>query len=174
MEIWKQIEGFNGYEVSNLGNIRSSISCYRKSKEFLILKPGKITSGYLHVMLRKEGISISKLVHRLVAENFINNISNKPFINHLNGIKSDNRLINLEWTTQSENQKHAYRNGLDKPKIGSLNGMTKLTIDQVINIKNLLKEKNKLKIKEIAEKTKSTVSDVKNIKYNRTWKHIII
>jgi hypothetical protein len=64
------------------------------------------------VDLCKNGKKKTFLVHRLVATAFIPNPDNKPYINHINGNKTDNRLENLEWCTQSENMKHSYRTGL--------------------------------------------------------------
>lgn len=75
--------------------------------------------GYLQVLLYEEGKPHPKKVHRLVAEAFIPNLDNKPQVNHINGDKTDNRVKNLEWCTNSENQLHAYKNGLEKPRFQS-------------------------------------------------------
>lgn len=110
MEIWKDIQGFEGcYQVSNLGRVKS----FAWSKE-RILKPGINSRGYLCVVLHSDGTKCTQTVHRLVLKSFIPNDRNKESINHINGIKTDNRLENLEWATLSENMKHAYDAGLKK------------------------------------------------------------
>lgn len=72
----------------------------------------KDKSGYLRVSIWVENKSYQKLAHRLVAEKFIPNPENKPCVNHKDGIKTNNCVINLEWCTVSENTKHAYDTGL--------------------------------------------------------------
>ena len=109
-EIWMPIEGFNGlYEVSDLGNIMSF-----KFKDPALLKLSNKKTGYLYVDLCFFGKCKTFTVHRLVAINFIPNHENKPQVNHINGIKTDNRLCNLEWVTSSENSIHALKLGLSK------------------------------------------------------------
>lgn len=112
-EIWKSISGYEGlYEVSNLGDVRSLDrivqsrwgDCKIKGR---ILKPGTIKQGYLFVVLCKDSVMKSFRVSRLVALAHIPNPENKPEVNHKKGIKKDNRVSELEWSTPSENVIHA-------------------------------------------------------------------
>ena len=116
-EIWKDIEGYEGYQVSNLGRVRSldRIDSNNHPLNGVILKPYISNSGYLLVGLYKQQKRDRKLLHRLVAEAFIPNPENKPEIDHINTIKTDNTVFlnedgsinyektNLRWTTRKEN-----------------------------------------------------------------------
>ena len=109
-EVWVDIDGFDGYyQVSNLGRIRSYLSrgCAKHREEPVILS-GSLVGGYIQIALRREGRTVQPMVHRLVAEAFVPNPDKKPEVNHINGDKADNRAGNLEWTTRSENMKHAF------------------------------------------------------------------
>lgn len=99
MEIWKDIEGYPNYQVSNMGRVKS-LNYNRTGKE-KILKPSKCR--YVMVGLNKDGKSKHFSVHRLVASAFIPNPNNLPYINHINEIKTDNRVENLEWCTAKYN-----------------------------------------------------------------------
>lgn len=107
----KRVENFIGYLVSADGDIFSRVSNPINNPNGVItkLKPEKDRWGYLRVTLYKKNKPYHKLIHRLVAEAFIPNPENKPEVNHKNGIKTDNRIINLEFVTASENTKHKYR-----------------------------------------------------------------
>ncbi|MPM75891.1 hypothetical protein SDC9_122885 [bioreactor metagenome] len=117
-ESWRGITGYEGYyQVSDLGRVRSLF--YSNGRKIIfnrlkLLKPAITRDGYLQVTLCVNGSKQQWSIHRLVLSTFTETRDDLQ-VNHINGIKSDNRLINLEWCTQSENMLHAYRIGLEKP-----------------------------------------------------------
>lgn len=113
MENWKKIEGYSDYEVSDKGRIKS----FKFGKE-RILKQYKNKNGYLQIGLWKNGKMKSHSVHRLVANAFIENPENKKCVDHVNGIKTDNKVKNLRFATYSENlyNTKSYKNSSSKYK----------------------------------------------------------
>lgn len=121
-EIWKDIKGYEGfYQISNTGRVKSlnrerivnrnGGKCFLKGR---LLKP-YMSNEYMGIKLCKHGIKTETHLHRLIAIHFIDNPKSYPCINHINGIKTDNRVENLEWCSYAKNNKHAYDNGLKKP-----------------------------------------------------------
>ena len=111
MEEWRDIEGFEvHYQVSNLGNVRNIKQRHRKSTK--VYKQQMLKTGYMVVNLWQDGAYNFRRVHRLVAQAFIPNPEGKPFINHIDGNKTNNRVENLEWVIKEENERHARKTGL--------------------------------------------------------------
>lgn len=123
MEIWKDIKEYPGYQVSNLGQIKS----FKQSKEGRILKP-KISAGYAGIDFRKDGKSYYGLIHRIVLSTFAPVEGWETLtVNHIDGNCLNNNLENLEWMTQSENTKYSREilrtsNAAQKVHIIKLNG----------------------------------------------------
>jgi hypothetical protein len=109
----------------------NGVICSIKGKKVCLLKQTRLPNGYLQVSIMNNGKCESKLVHRLVAQSFLNNEHNKPCVNHKDGNKENNNITNLEWCTYSENELHSYRvlnkkaNKTGTGKFGILNGNSK-------------------------------------------------
>lgn len=125
-EVWLPIEEFQGaYEVSTYGSVRSvtRVIQYSDNKPDRVLKGHMLSPqvdkyGYVRIRLRLNRKSVTRKVHRLVAQTFIANPKGKEQVNHIDGDKENNYISNLEWCTNSENQTHAISIGLKVIKIG--------------------------------------------------------
>ena len=149
-EVWKHVVGYDDlYKISSFGRV---ISCGRIQERFnkyglkikweikeKVIANALSTDGYCVLGIWKNGVMKRTSQHRLVAEAFIPNPYNKPVVNHINGIKTDNRVENLEWCTHAENLNHAFETGLRIPKSYDKNARFHLTEQDFLNIKELYK-----------------------------------
>jgi len=122
-EIWKDIKGYEGYyQISNFGNVKSlKRKRYNHRLQKIIeistekfLKPFADKKGYLRIKLQSNTNKRTISIHKLVAQTFISNPNNYPQINHIDGVKTNNCVNNLEWCTCSYNVQEAFRLGLSK------------------------------------------------------------
>jgi hypothetical protein len=172
-EIWKNVPGYeNMYQVSNLGKVKS-LARYKKAKsnsksltKEKLLRFTRGIDGYISYELNKNSIRKNFKAHRLVAMAFIPNPENKPQVNHINGVKDDNRVENLEWNTASENVRHSYKTGLASNK-GERHPLSKLNNSQVLKIRN-----DNRKLIEIASEYNLSMTTISEIKKRKTWNHI--
>lgn len=163
-EIWKDIPEYEGvYQASNLGNIRSV-------KTGLLRKQHINKNGYLYICLKgglgKQGTIRS---HRLIAITFIGLDADRKLIDHINGIKTDNRAENLRWVTHKENIQAAWDLGLVDNK-GQKHGMSKLTDNDVLEIRRLCKKG--IMGKEISKLFGIAPARISDIKNGKAWTHI--
>lgn len=126
IEVWKDIKGYEGlYQISNLGRVKSlsrtitvidNNRIYSKTLKQKILYQELHNKGYLNVTLYKNKKYKTLYVHRLVAEAFIDNYQSKSQVNHIDGNRKHNNVLNLEWVTNQENNQYAFDSGLRKTK----------------------------------------------------------
>lgn len=132
MEIFKKIKGFEGlYEISNLGNIKSLVNRYSKVN---ILKYGISNSGYATITLCKNKKKYTKTIHRIMAETFFGYSTLQ--VNHKDGNKLNNNILNLEYVTKSENTRHAIKAGLFKPNYEKIAIIKRKKVKQINPITN--------------------------------------
>ena len=171
-ETWKDVVGFEGlYKISDRGRVLSlanSRSYYKKRKN-IILKPRLDRYGYFIAILYKNKKPYWRTVHRLVMDTFILNTLGKPQINHIDGNRRNNQVINLEWCTGSENKQHSYNIGISDAK-GEKNGRAKLTTENVVCIREQFK--NGQKRKKLAEIYCVGQSNINKITNYKRWAHI--
>ena len=177
MKQWKRIPNYSLYEASTDGEVKTFN--WKGSGRESIMKPHRDNGGYLRTMLKRDDGKIHTIkVHRIIAYTFISNPENKETINHINGIKTDNRVINLEWSTRSENCKHAFDTDLNSNS-GENNPFASLTNDQVIEIRKNYQYGRKsrhdggLTKQQIADKYNTTFATIKQIVQGKSWKHLL-
>jgi hypothetical protein len=166
-EIWKDIVGFEGlYQVSNLGNVKRFF--YKMALKENLIGKSIDRYGYVKRILSKKGKGYNFTEHRLVALAFIDNPENKATINHKNGIKTDNRVENLEWCTNQENMRHAIETGLKDHK-GIKHHKCKLTEEQVLEIRKIGFSQTRTSLSKKYGVCRNTIF---RIIEKRNWKHI--
>ena len=141
-EIWKDIDGFEGiYKISNYGRVKSLYRVVNNHPMKEMIRSNSLTKdGYVKIRLLGNGKDITARVHRLVAKAFIPNPNNKETVNHKDGNKQNNRVDNLEWSDRSEQLYHAYSHNLKKQKRGSNNVNSKLSEEEVEEIRKIYKK----------------------------------
>ena len=158
METWKKINGYECFEVSSFGNVRNTVK-QKNSPIFIIF-------GYPKCNVYNKENRKQKFVHRLVAENFIPNIENKTQVNHINGIKTDNRVENLEWCTAKENINHAFKVLNKQNAKGEKCNLSKL---KKINVLFIIKNKGIISQSKLAKIFNVTQPCISNIHNKITW-----
>mgnify|MGYP001763822096 CR=1 FL=1 len=159
------IEGYEGYFVDREGKVFSSRS--GKLKEL----SQSVQRKYYAVKLHVHGKTKHDFTHRLVAITFIDNPENKPFVNHKDGNKLNNKADNLEWVTRQENVDHAMKHGLVPAMVGEYNGRAILSESDVLEIYSRLLAGDKAT--EICKDYGVDQTSIANIKQRKSWKHVL-
>jgi hypothetical protein len=162
----KPLKDFPAYLISETGKVY-----YKTKKEFI--KPRITEHGYLTVFINKQkDKKRNYFLHKLVAETFIWNPHNKPYVNHKDGNKQNPRLENLEWCTAKENTHHAMKYGLinHRTNIGSKKKTSVLNEQQVLKIRQL--NKNGSTQTELAKRFGVSQPLISQIIRNELWQHV--
>lgn len=174
-EVWKDIHNYEGcYQISSFGRVKSLDRTNSRGRKLnkRLMRSSLDSYGYRHINLYKNGTIQNFTIHRLVARTFIENLENKEQINHKDGDKQNNNVVNLEWATSSENIRHSF-DKLNRPRLrGVSNAASKLTEARVKEIKRLLTLGN-LTQKEIGAMFGVTHSNISAIKLNKSWEYIL-
>ncbi len=175
-EIWKDVNGFEGYyAVSNTGKIKSiprfifNGKGYFKTKD-KIIRPVFDSCGRQQAHLHKNNIRTTSYVHRIVGKAFIPNPDNLPQINHIDGNKINNHVNNLEWCDNLYNQRHSWAIGLRKPNLGEKSGTCKLTTEDVLAIRESFSRG--VRNKDLAIKYNVKRSTISAITNRINWRHV--
>jgi len=171
-EEWKDAVGYEGvYQVSNMGKVRSvnrKDACGHQRKG-RVLRPSRDSDGYPVIVLRKNNKRISNRVHHLILEAFVGPRPEGMECCHIDGTKR-NVSTNLEWNTHSKNILDCTKHGTNVDNHGSKSGMSKLTEEDIPNIRDELAAG--FFLREIGEKYGVSRSTISDIKQGKTWTHV--
>lgn len=178
VEIWKDIEGYSGYQVSNLGRVKSLVKAYRRNE--IILKGSPNTTGYILVQLYpKPKERKSLLVHRLVMLTFQPNpVMDELEVNHIDLDTTNNKMSNLEWVTPKENKDHylasdKFKNTVANIPCGVDQHLSKLTEEQVLEIRKLYEANQHGSKKNLRNMFGVSEPCIRDILKGHTWKHLL-
>jgi hypothetical protein len=165
-EIWKTIKDYPRYEISNMGRVKSFVL----NNKGHILELSSHPKGYKQIFLWENNKSKNILIHGLVLTAFVAERPANHQCNHKNGIKSDNRAVNLEWVTGSKNIIHSFKNGLRKPYQGSRHHDAKLKESDINEIRKMATVFSE---REVAKKYHVCSATIHQIVHGTIWKHVL-
>jgi len=167
LEYWKHIIGYEGiYKISNLGNVKSLsrkvyfLNTFRIVKEKL-LKSNTNRYGYITVTLSNNCDIKTVTIHRLLANAFIDKVEGKEYVNHIDGVKSNNDIENLEWCTIKENNKHSFDTGLNVAQKGICHYNSRFSINDILSIRKSDLSESKLAL--IYKVNRATIGKIKRL-----------
>jgi len=169
---------FDKYEIGDDGSVFSK--AYKNTFQRKQMKHCLDKDGYPYVFFVKNKKRYKRIIHRMVALLFVDNLDNKPIVNHKNGIRNDNRADNLEWVTHKENVIHSFQSNGRKPSQASIeaakvrfsgarNPKAKLNEAQVLSIRQL--RAKGVPLKDIAERIGISRAQVSAIARGRSWNY---
>lgn len=175
MERWVKVKGYSLYEISDMGRLKT----YNWKNQGIerIMRPALDGSGYLRTMLKSDSGRVHTVkIHRLVLISFIGDPLPGQECNHKNGIRTDNRLINLEWISHAENIKHSFIIGRSNNQ-GENNPAATITENEVreirLNYQYGKKRKCGITKQQIADQYGVSFHVIKRIVSGKTWKHLL-